>query len=300
MDNNDILKIIRQYINSSNDEKFELVRNYAISEPYLYRYRPMTNEHDFDSLFNNKFWLQSLNRQNDEIEGLAFLSSLDILKLKSTQSVPQNIKNNEIAKYNRLMKNELKKFRSNLGVVCFSEEQNNKKMWEKYADNYYGICIEYNKVDFISANIHIIPVYYKEKRLVADFFKFVPKGKSIKLESNQKFPPAISLTYKTLKWEYEKEWRHIEVVEKQIPYENDTLESILNLELNENNIAQKAKEIQTFKDNFMNNIPIPNTVGKLIDGIKPNRIFIGHKMLGEKKNRIINFCKSNSILYETI
>lgn len=258
----------------------------------------MTENHDFDALLDNKFWLHSLNSQNDEIEGLAFLSSLDILKLKSTQSVPKHIKNNEIAKYNTIMKNELKKIRINLGVVCFSETKNNEEMWKNYANNYCGLCIEYNKVDFISANMHIMPVYYKEKRLVGDFFEFVLDGKSLKLKINENFPPEMSFAYKTLKWEYEKEWRHIEYIEKQTPYKTDILKPILNLGLNENNIAIKAMEIQTLKNGFMTSIPAPNMVGKLIDGIKPNRIFIGHRMIDEKKHRIINFCKLNSILYE--
>lgn len=298
MDNTDVLNFIQQYLKSSNDERFGFVRRSAVSEPYLYRYRPMTYDYDFDALFNNKFWLQSLNNQNDEIEGLEFLSSSDILKLKSAHSVPKYIKNHEIAKFNRIMKNELKIIRTNLGVVCFSEEQNNKIMWEKYADNYCGLCIEYNKVDFTNKNMHIIPVYYKEKRLVGDFFEFVSDGKLLKLKSNENFPPEISLAYKTLKWEYEKEWRHIEYIEKQTPYKNDILKPILNLSLNENNIAVKATEIQALKNDFMNNIPTPNMVGKLIDGIKPNRIFIGHRMIDDNKHRIINFCKLNSILYD--
>lgn len=305
MNNEEILKFLQEYINTDNSQKHSLVLETCKQNPYLYRYRPMKANFDFDALFNNQFWIQSANKQNDELEGISFLTSFDVIRLKSAKIVPKHLKSKKITMQNKRMRNELKKFRQYIGIVCFSEDMNNKKMWTKYAESYSGICIEYKKQDFVNADIHIMPVYYKEKRLVSDFFSFIPKdkGKSLELRQNEKFPPQISLAYKTLKWEYEKEWRHIELIQEGVLPDSGIFKDYLvelsnHYTIKQNNIKQKHEEITKLKNNYLDGVEKTCLRGKLIPAIKPNKIFIGENMKRENIERIVEFCKNNEIGYE--
>lgn len=184
---------------------------------------------------------------------------------------------------------------------------NDQRLWENYAKNYSGICIEYKKQDFVNRNFHIMPVYYKKKKLVSDFFSFVPKnrGKSIELKQNEKFHPSMLLAYKTLKWDYEKEWRHIEFIkEDELPaigiYNNDPMKILNNVTIEENNIKQKNEEISELKNIYLNGLKKTSSQGKLISAIKPNKIFIGENMKKESVRSIVVFCKNNDIGYEII
>lgn len=301
MNNEDTLAFIQTYLQVDNSDKHMLVRNLSTTEPYLYRYRPMSEDFDFDALVNNQFWLQSLNNQNDKEEGLSSLSCTYDIIYKKYIYAPKDIKSSDILKNkNTSMKKELKSIRTNLGIVCFSENKNHEEMWINYADNYSGICIEYKKEDFVNDNIHIIPVYYVENRLASNYFQLIPKNGSLQLKQREVFPPEMSMVIKTLKWKYEKEWRHIDYLDNQMINTNDMSYSKFDLQINKDNIFEKTKKLTSAKSALMKKIEVTNGEGKLINGTIPNKIFIGHNMKENNKNKIIEFCNKNAISYECI
>lgn len=117
MNNEERLKFLQEYISSDNLQKHNLVLETCKQNLYLYRYRPMQEIHDFRALFGNKFWIQSANNQNDELEGISFLTSFDVINLKIAKVIPKHLKAIEITKHNKRMINELKEFRQNFGIV---------------------------------------------------------------------------------------------------------------------------------------------------------------------------------------
>lgn len=82
---------------------------------------------------------------------------------------------------------------------CFSEENNNMKMWYYYAANYTGFCVEFDFSEHKHAYTQYMrPVMYTEKKYIAqeaDYFV----GKKIFLPMLLKNPC----------WSNEKEWRFI-------------------------------------------------------------------------------------------
>lgn len=60
------------------------------------------------------------------------------------------------------------KIRSNCLIACFTEDSNNKYMWENYAESYTGICVEYDFKSICNAvgknGWDYMPVRYVENR----------------------------------------------------------------------------------------------------------------------------------------
>lgn len=154
---------------------------YAIKQPpTIFRYRA-GNENDKDSLTNNYIWLSNITEVNDKFEGL------------------NEIKYDKVKLNYEFLKNELKnrvdaiieEVREKFYIACFTETETNDEMWNKYADNGHGYCIEYYFGDFKE---FLFPVIYKKSKLV-DIDKF---------DENEM---RRSLITKYTKWSKENEWR---------------------------------------------------------------------------------------------
>lgn len=105
--------------------------------------------------------------------------------------------------------------RQKLGVCSLSETKNNKKMWDKYANNSSGYCIEYDVSDY-EFNKDILPVVYKDDRNCDVITQLIDMfiNDMIYNFSNKQIQTDISqyislFVTKNLIWEYQKEWRLI-------------------------------------------------------------------------------------------
>ena len=105
--------------------------------------------------------------------------------------------------------------RKETGICSLAESNDIDYMWNKYANDYSGYCIEYDVSDY-ECNIGILPVIYQDERetniimqLVGSFIGQMITGFSngqIQADSSH-FIRLFLTKYK--KWEYQKEWRLI-------------------------------------------------------------------------------------------
>lgn len=119
-------------------------------------------------------------------------------------------------------------FLSQLTISCFSTSGwNNQLMWAHYANSYSGICIEYDLTkmnDFIG---FIYPVNYTNERPTISLKDFgisinTTNGNVDVVQKEVDIVPIFNyLLCKNTCWEYEKEWRIINIGEKNTPISVD-------------------------------------------------------------------------------
>lgn len=99
----------------------------------------------------------------------------------------------------RGMKKEFQKARDRMGVLCLTEERDNILMWSHYAKSHTGICLEFKTDDpFFS---QVCPV---------DYIGVLPCVNPVIPDWNDTIEMgAKGLRTKALQWEYEHEWRII-------------------------------------------------------------------------------------------
>lgn len=107
-------------------------------------------------------------------------------------------------------------------VYCMTERYDNRTLWENYADNYKGFCIEYSFKHFLDAPfddyknlIYMFPMTYRK---VKPYFNMVPfvdgvfrqfiyKDETWKDDPGLNADLNMQLFYKSKDYEYEHEWR---------------------------------------------------------------------------------------------
>lgn len=103
--------------------------------------------------------------------------------------------------------------RRDMGICSLSESKNCAEMWQNYADNSKGYCVEYDMQNY--ENIHaLFPVVYQDNRenniVTSIISSFI--GEMIFGISNGQIPADKSqfirlFLTKDLMWSYQKEWR---------------------------------------------------------------------------------------------
>lgn len=118
----------------------------------------------------------------------------------------------------------LRTFLSKLTVSCFSVSGwDNQLMWSHYANSYAGICIEYDFNQIKDAIGFIYPVEYTTERPTLSLQDLGVEGFNLGSEASVKScEPNMRaiLSYllaKNVCWNYEKEWRIINVGEENTP-----------------------------------------------------------------------------------
>lgn len=118
----------------------------------------------------------------------------------------------------------LRTFLAKLTVSCFSVSGwDNQLMWSHYANSYSGICIEYDFNQIKDAIGFIYPVEYTTERPTLSLQDLGVKGFDLGAETSiRSCEPNMGaiLSYllaKNVCWNYEKEWRIINVGEKNTP-----------------------------------------------------------------------------------
>lgn len=112
--------------------------------------------------------------------------------------------------------------REKLLVYCMTERYDNHTLWENYAKNYTGFCIEYSFQGFFNQNfqdyknlVYMFPMTYRKKK---PYFNMVPlmdgsvRQFIYKDDAWQRNPELdadlnLQLLYKNSDYDYEREWR---------------------------------------------------------------------------------------------
>lgn len=172
-------------------------RKNKVEIPKLFKYKTY-NDRTLDSLMFNYYWTTPISKMNDAFEGMN--SFKKFLKKTSKRINSDNSK----TKFENLViiADDFIDFALNkIGVLCLTTDNQNQLMWAHYANEYKGLCIEYDfKITQDSKNIfQSFPVSYskdipdfREKDMVTQG-SFVKKICGIKSEC----------------WSYEKEFRII-------------------------------------------------------------------------------------------
>lgn len=131
---------------------------------FLYKYRS-GKERDIDALKNNKLWLGRATLMDDKEDGRLYVSN-DIKKaLRYAAAREPKFKN---PKYKKAIENIADNTERQVFICSFSELCDNEDMWDRYASNKTGFCIEYKFVDlFVKANEYpliCLPISYEEKK----------------------------------------------------------------------------------------------------------------------------------------
>lgn len=107
-------------------------------------------------------------------------------------------------------------------VYCMTERYDNHTLWETYAKNYTGFCIEYSFRDFANRDfqdyknlVYMFPMTYRKKKpyfnmvplMDGSFRQFIYKDDSWKRDSELDADLNLQLLYKNSDYDYEHEWR---------------------------------------------------------------------------------------------
>ena len=119
----------------------------------------------------------------------------------------------------------LKEFLSKITISCFSTSGwDNQLMWAHYANSYSGICIEYDFKKISSFIGFVYPVIYTEKRPTLSLEDLGIAGIDINAEDDKLIHCDTNLSHvfqylltKNTCWNYEDEWRIINIGEPNTP-----------------------------------------------------------------------------------
>ena len=197
--------------------------------PTLFKYHK-TNEFLFEILINKTLYCADINELNDPHDGIYLFS--DTLK-KSIAGNTINIVRQNIAFQNATLNNSvedetimnaslskinekeffdlLQQAGANLNVCSFTETSDNELMWAHYADNFKGVCLEFDFSEVQSISNVLSKVTYSNN---------IPTINSVNLDEIKK-----AMTMKRIAWTNEREWRML-TPEKKIKFEPKHLKSI--------------------------------------------------------------------------
>lgn len=175
----------------------------------LYRYRSLSGDgilaRELEALESGGLWFSNFHHLNDPAE----LSDAD------TETVPAGLGAYMEAlvpghgdAFEKVIKASLdysaKGFldKKTSGVCCLSEKSDHQAMWAYYADDFKGICIEYDTKILLSLQSfcmgnRVEKVIYRNERLI-----LAQDAINMDIKSG-----LVPLTSKSTDWQHEKEWR---------------------------------------------------------------------------------------------
>lgn len=153
---------------------------------YLYRYRAWKDDQGLDQeiscIRNKSLWCSNFRMLNDPMEG-NYDATLRLKRMQEYREVRDKLSNEKMA----------------LGICSFSETNDNGVMWAHYANQFAGICIEYDfrkLLRYLPETATFVRVSYNEK--------------TIEISSHETDNTEIAqriLSSKGHRWLYEREWR---------------------------------------------------------------------------------------------
>jgi len=147
----------------------------------LFRYRSIKNlQRELDAIEQGYLHCSSYIKLNDPMEGL-YTSSNVLRESEDYRIVRQAIHDDKV----------------NIGICSLSEVHDHELMWAHYADQFSGICIEYNLSRLLSnlpEDVDFVRMFYDER------------GPTVYRSKKSELAKMV-LSYKNYRWLYEREWR---------------------------------------------------------------------------------------------
>lgn len=201
----------REYIAEGEISKAkELLLKKMPTDKTVYKYFRGINR-DWNSITNQKIWLCQAGEFNDPFD-CAFLYNCRSKEVydRTTEyelAVEEGLKQFEQDK-------ESVRIQKSVFIACFSEKCDSMLMWSHYGDEHRGICVGYNLHELIE-KYNCFPVIYSNR---------MPQRKELDIENKDMLYESI-LT-KSKDWEYEAEWRVIDIDENRIGENGKLIEFI--------------------------------------------------------------------------
>jgi hypothetical protein len=161
----------------------------------LYRYRPLgeKTERELEALVEGYIYCPTYSQLNDPMEGKYQLS-------------PRFLENPKSGK----RQEQIRKAFEATGIASFAEASDHEPMWAHYADQFQGMCVEYNMKRLLTGlgeRVAITRMMYSEKEPV------------ILNDGSSPLDRAwLSLSSKTVRWASEREWRIFTELSGPAPY----------------------------------------------------------------------------------
>ncbi|MDY7396606.1 DUF2971 domain-containing protein [Aureibaculum sp. 2210JD6-5] len=227
--------------------KLEKLReNFPIKmgRPFVFRFRP-PNENTISELENGYIWFSDRNSLNDELDSnpefVKISTNLDEQKLLYS-TISNSILDERTKRYfdenmsskilQEFAQTKVEPFVNSFGIACFTMYPMNEQLWEIYAKNNRGLCLQFDTSKDTTFFHNVLPIYYVSQ--------------IIELEYNPISEPdhIIDLFYKkTEKWSYEKELRLLKGSMGRVPFNRGTLESIIVGDQAEKDFVEQIIEI---------------------------------------------------------
>lgn len=216
-------------ISSSNLHKCDYVKNKkdinTIYKFVSFNQDKKLNNDKIDTLNRKSLYMTSPLNFNDPYDcELSFnlLSGFeDFLRIGLNREQRRAIKHNqklksetkyETEKLQKELEGDWTRLKKQMSVCCFTESVDNFLMWSHYANAYNGVCIEYDLNEIRDLKYFLSPVLYTDKLIRA--IDYITKEDLKKDTYNSLMKAAIlSVLSKQSQWEYENEWRIINIVE---------------------------------------------------------------------------------------
>lgn len=211
--------------------ELEIMReNFPIKmgRPFVFRFRP-PNENTISELKDGYIWFSDRNSLNDPLDSnpeFVKISTKPDEQMLLYKTIADGILDERTKAYfdknmspqilREFAQTKVAPFVNSFGIACFTMYPMNEQLWEVYAKNNSGLCLQFNISKDNTFFHNVRPIYY-----VPEIFE---------REYNPISEPnhIIDLFYKkTEEWSYEKELRLLKDQTGKIPFRRDTLQSII-------------------------------------------------------------------------
>lgn len=209
------------------------------------------------SMRGNEFFYDLNPKQTKEFLNKFKLKDFDS-KYRTVREFIQRKTGKEISNPENTYSN-LDKQLNDVGIFSLTELDTNELMWAHYADSSIGIAIGFERTtgSKLTNDEHCLKVIYSNERpdftgqglkLEVSFYLTGPNTQKISF-SDETFRKAVS-TKNTI-WEYEQEWRYIEIQSGSYPFPGNLKEIIFGVKCP---LAVRQKYINLIEKNFDNQI----------------------------------------------
>lgn len=130
-------------------------------------------------------------------------------------------KTEAVDKFNGIIAEKWGIIRERQGVACFSKRNDNLPMWSHYAGRGEGFCLAFDMME-INGELffeydEVVPVEYVDK---------IPAAESMKMWKTDDTALWKLSCYKSKEWEYEREWRIVNLAHGESQYGEELLKAV--------------------------------------------------------------------------
>ena len=198
---------IYKFISFNQDEKLNNNKIDTLNRKSLYMSSPL----DFNDPYDCELSFNLLGGLEDFLR--IGLNREQRRAIKHNQKLKSETKY-EAEKLQKELEGDWNTLKKQMAVCCFTESVDNFLMWSHYANSYNGVCLEYNLNEVRDLKYFLSPVLYTDKLIRAR--DYITKDDFVKDKYNRLIKATIiSVLSKQSQWEYEKEWRIINVVKNE-------------------------------------------------------------------------------------